>query len=32
MYKIPIKMKIEDEFFNFIRKFQRLGKLKKAQS
>lgn len=30
MYKIPIKMKIEDEFFNFIRKFQKIGKIEKG--
>ena len=30
MYKIPIKMKIEDEFFNFIRKFQKIGEIEKG--
>lgn len=30
MYKIPIKMKIEDEFFNFIRKFQKIGEIEEG--
>lgn len=27
MFTIPVKMKIEDEFFNFIRKFQKIGEI-----
>lgn len=30
MFTIPIKMKIEDEFFNFIRKFQKIGEIEKG--
>ena len=30
MFTIPVKMKIEDEFFNFIRKFQKIGEIEEG--